>query len=109
MLFNYELTLMTAGILAEADSKKVIEKVKKLLPKEVNIVKEDDWCLKDLAYNIDKNAKARMVQVHFVSESAPIKDLNKALNIEEGLMRYLLLKHNPVKEGKVEPVAKKKK
>ena len=77
MLFNYELTLMTAGSLAEADSKKVIE--------------------------------ARMVQVHFVSESAPIKDLNKALNIEEGLMRYLLLKHNPVKEGKVEPVAKKKK
>ena len=49
MLFNYELTLMTAGSLAEADSKKVIEKVKKLLPKEVNIVKEDDWGLRNFS------------------------------------------------------------
>ncbi len=109
MLFNYELTLVTAGGMSEAESNKVIEKVKKLLPKDVKIVREDDWGVKDLAYHIHKNDKGRFVQLGFVSESAPIGDLNKALNIEEGLLRYLLLKHDAVKENKIEVKAGKKK
>lgn len=112
MLFNYELTLMTPGSLSEADSKAVVEKVKKLLPKEAKITKEDDWGLKDLAYHVSKNSQARLVQIQFVSESGPIKELNKFLNIEEGLVRYLLLKHNmvkDVKEIKPKAIAKTKK
>jgi len=98
MIFNYELTLMTAGVLSEADSKKAINQAIKLLPEGAKIIKEDDWGLRDLAYPIKKNAKGRMTQVLFVSESLPIKDLNKQLNLEEGILRYLLLKHNQVKE-----------
>lgn len=103
---------MTAGSLSESDSKKVIEQAKKLLPKGAVVIKEDDWGLRDLAYHISKNAKARMVQVMFTSESAPVKDLNKQLNLEEGVLRYLLLKHGPVKEAgsvkEVKPKAEKK-
>ncbi len=99
---------MTAGDMSAEDSKKAIEKAKKLLPKDTTIVKEDDWGVRELAYHIKKNAKARMVQILFVSESAPIKDLNKQLNLEEGILRYLLLKHHAVKEVKTEakPAAK---
>ena len=93
---------MTAGDMSAEDSKKAVEKAKKLLPKEATIVKEDDWGVRELAYHIKKNAKARLVQVLFVSESAPIKDLNKQLNLEEGILRYLLLKHHAVKEAKIE-------
>ena len=109
---------MTAGDMSAEDSKKAIERAKKLLPKNASIVKEDDWGVRELAYHIKKNAKARMVQVLFVSESAPIKDLNKQLNLEEGILRYLLLKHHAVKEVKpevkstvktvVKPIAKPK-
>ena len=109
MLFNYELTLVTPGAVSEADSIKVIEKVKKLLPKDVKIVREDDWGVKDLAYHVHKNDKGRFVQLGFVCESSPIGELNKALNIEEGLLRYLLLKHDAVKDSAPEVKPNKKK
>lgn len=98
MIFNYELTLMTAGELSEADSKKAINQAIKLLPDGAKIIKEDDWGLRDLAYHIKKNAKGRMTQVLFTSDSMPMKDFNKQLNLEEDILRYLLLKHNQVKE-----------
>lgn len=100
MQYNYELTILTAGEMPESESKKVIDGVKKLLPKEAVIVKEDDWGLKDLAYHISKNAKAKFVQIKFTAESDSLKNLNKALNIEEGVLRYLLLKHGVVKDEK---------
>jgi len=94
---KYELTLMVAGSATAAKKKSVnqlIEKTVKVFGGK--ITKNEDWGELELAYQIEKRKTG--VFLHFVLElgKASAKTLTQKLNLENDVLRYLLVKQ----EGK---------
>lgn len=89
---EYELTVVVHPDL-EADLDKVLGKVKSLITDNGGeIIKEDNWGKKRLAYQIERQDFG--VYVYFevkLPASAPLK-ISNTLNITEGMLRYLLVK-----------------
>ncbi len=86
---NYYLTLVLKPDLEEKERKELLERLKK---KFDNVVKEDLWGVKDLAYPIKKQTKG--FYVHFELEADPknAKGLDKILKLEEDILRYLIIR-----------------
>ncbi len=89
---EYELTVLVHPDL-EADLDKALDKVKALITDNGGeIVKEDNWGKKRLAYSINREDFA--VYVYFdvkLPAEAPLK-ISNVLNITDEVLRYLLVK-----------------
>ena len=88
---EYELTVLIHPDL-EADIEKALDKVRSLVTTNGgNIIKEDIWGKKKLAYRIKKEDFA--VYVYFdvaLPADAPLK-ISNTLNISDEVLRYLLV------------------
>lgn len=92
---NYELTVVLDGKATKAqisEKKELIEKLVKLF--EGKIVKQEDWGIKDLAYSIKKCATGFFFYSDIEIPAGKVKDLNEKLRLEEGIIRFLLVKSN---------------
>ena len=92
---NYLLTLVLKPDLSEKDRSSVLEDMKKKATGEDGkITKEDLWGSRDLAYPISKQTKG--YYAHFELEADPkvAKDLDKALKVEEDIIRYLFVRND---------------
>lgn len=90
---NYLLTLVLKSDLEEKERKVLLESVtKRLTGEDGKVKKEDLWGNKDLAYKIKKQTKGYFA--HFKIESDPknAKGLDKFLQVEENILRYLLVR-----------------
>lgn len=90
---NYELTFILSGNLTEAKQKLLLEKLTKLIEKEGGkIAKEDKWGKKILAYPIKKQKEGLyfLWQLELPSEKAG--GINRSFEIEEGVLRNLLVR-----------------
>lgn len=89
---EYELTVLVHPDL-EADLDKVLDKVRALVTDNGGeIIKEDNWGKKKLAYSINREDFA--VYVYFevkLPAEAPLK-ISNVLNITDEVLRYLLVK-----------------
>lgn len=89
---DYELTVLVHGDL-ESDLDKALDKVRALVKDNGGeIVKEDNWGKKKLAYQIKREDFA--VYVYFevkLPSDAPLK-ISNTLNITDEILRYLLVK-----------------
>ena len=89
---EYELTVLIHPDL-EADLDKALDKVKSLITDNGGeIIKEDNWGKKKLAYSIRREDFA--VYVYFevkLPAEAPLK-ISNVLNITDEVLRYLLVK-----------------
>lgn len=89
---EYELTVLVHPDL-ETDLEKALAKVRALVTDNGGeIITEDNWGKKRLAYQIQREDFA--VYVYFevkLPASAPLK-ISNTLNITDGVMRYLLVK-----------------
>lgn len=89
---EYELTVLVHPDL-EADLEKALTKVRSLITDNGGeIIKEDNWGKKRLAYSIDRENFA--VFVYFEAKlpgEAPLK-ISNVLNITDEILRYLLVK-----------------
>lgn len=89
---EYELTVLVHPDL-EADLDKALDKVRALITDNGGeIIKEDNWGKKKLAYQIKKQDFA--VYVYFEAKlpsDAPLK-ISNVLNITDEVIRYLLVK-----------------
>lgn len=54
--------------------------------------KEDVWGVRDLAYPIKHQTKGYYIHYEFEADPADIATLDKALKIEEDIIRYLLVR-----------------
>ncbi len=86
---KYYLTLVLKNGLDEKARKELLEAVVKKLGK---VVKQDDWGVRDLAYPIKHQTKGFYVHFEFESEASTIQALDKALKIEEDILRYLIVR-----------------
>ena len=104
---EYELTVLIHPDL-EADLDKALDKVKSLITDNGGeIIKEDNWGKKKLAYAINREEFA--VYVAFDIElpaDAPLK-ISNIFNITDEVLRYLLVKVDPKGRAALAEQAKK--
>lgn len=107
---TYELTIVLPSKSAE---KKAVALVEGLLKKSGGkIVSNEFWGSKELAYDIDKQNKAEFTFFELELTPSEVNELNKRLNLEEGIMRYLLVeakKNKVIKSKKKNKKAKSEK
>lgn len=86
---NYALTLVLKSDLDEKARKALLESVAKKFEK---VDKEDLWGTRDLAYPIKHQTKGWYAHYQFSADPKIISSLDKALKIEEDILRYLLVR-----------------
>lgn len=90
---NYELTIVLPGKATPAKKKSTQEKIGKLLTSQKGKVnKVDDWGEKKLAYPIAKNESGTFLHFEIELNALSAKALDSKLNLEEDIIRYLLVK-----------------
>lgn len=89
MQYDYALTLIVRPNLDEKERQELLTAVTKKFDK---LEKEDLWGLRDLTYPIKKHAKGFYAHYLFSAEPAKIAPLDKALKIDEDIIRYLLVR-----------------
>ncbi len=105
--------------LTEDEIKARIEFVKDTLTKQgADIKAVEDMGMRDLAYNIEKNARGYYTVIYFTAEAAAIKELERVYGITEDIIRFNVVKYekqvevaaweNMVKKALGQPVEEKK-
>ncbi len=79
--------------LEEKERKTLLDSViKRLVGEDGKITKEDLWGNKDLAYKIKKQDKGYFAHYEIESDPKNAKGLDKFLQVEENILRYLLVR-----------------
>jgi small subunit ribosomal protein S6 len=109
---TYELALVLDPALSDEDQVGLVDEVKKMVAsKGVEVVKEESWGKRKLAYPVRKANEGRYVFLYVVAEGAPppVAEVEKRLNQNERVLRYLWVRtdedlHRAMRKGK-RPVA----
>jgi small subunit ribosomal protein S6 len=92
---KYELTIITESSPAE----KALESVKGLLKlNKAQDAKITDWGDKKLAYLINKNKTGHYYYIELTLPATSVNKLQSQLNIEAGILRYLLVQSEEVEQ-----------
>jgi len=90
MLKNYETVFIMTPVLSDEQMKEAVGKFQKLLKdKGAEIVHEDHWGLRKLAYAIQKKTSGFYHLIEFKSEGNVINDLEIAFKRDERILRFL--------------------
>jgi small subunit ribosomal protein S6 len=93
MLSNYETVFILTPVLSDTQMKEAVQKFKKLiLDNSVEIVNEEDWGLRKLAYPIQKKSHGFYYLFQFVCEGAFIQKLEIEFKRDERIIRFLTMK-----------------
>ncbi len=86
---QYALTLVLKNDLDEKARKELLESVTKRMGK---VEKEDLWGSRDLSYKIQHQTKGYYAHYLFSSDPQAVSPLDKALKVDENILRYLLVR-----------------
>jgi len=90
---KYELTLVLDADLNSEDQKKLIAKIKKTIEENKGKIKqEEEWGKKELAYPINKKKNGVYLLLNLESSKEDLPKIDKKLKIEEGVLRFLILR-----------------
>lgn len=91
----YELTYIINPVLEEDKFKSAVEKVNSLVEKHDGEIDEvDEWGLRQFAYEIDKKGSGYYVNMYFNAPGEAIAKIERALRIDDEILRYLTLKYD---------------
>lgn len=89
----YELMYIVNAVLSDEQIKSVVGRVTAYIEKSgAEIVHVDEWGSRRLAYPIEKKRNGYYVNMYFKSSGAFIPRLERAMEIEDDILRYLTLK-----------------
>ena len=95
----YEHTFIAKGDLTESQNKKLIDKYKDIIDKNLGkVIKTEEWGLRTLAHKIKNNKKGFYFHIKFEGIGKTIEELEKIENIDDKLVRFLTVrvkKHDP--------------
>jgi len=92
---SYELILILKPEVAEEARKAEIEKIKGLIAAgKGEIVKEDVWGQRVLAYPVKNFSEGFYHLLDFKSSPAKIKELEGSLTLDEEVLRFLIIKED---------------
>ncbi len=90
MLKNYETVFIMTPVLSDDQMKETVGKFQKLLKdKGAEIIHEDHWGLRKLAYPIQKKTSGFYHLIEFKSEGSLINELEVAFKRDERILRFL--------------------
>ena len=90
---QYETVFILTPVLSDEQMKETVAKFKKLLTDNgAEILNEEAWGLKKLAYNIEKKTSGFYSLVEFKAEPAVIAKLETAFRRDEKVIRYMTVK-----------------
>jgi len=95
---NYELTLL----LKKKESEATKEQVKKILQKyKVDLVSEDPWGIRKLAYQIETEKEAYYYFLNLTANSDSVKNMTNEFRLNRNIMRHLFVKVKKHSEPKI--------
>ncbi len=90
---KYEMMYIINPTILEEEREALIGKVAALLTKfGANVLKNEKWGERKLAYPIDKKKTGFYVLTTFEIDGTKLMEVETNLNITEGLMRYIIVK-----------------
>ena len=93
MMNNYETVFILTPVLSDDQTKETVAKFKKVLANAgAEIVNEESWGLKKMAYAIDKKSTGFYFLVEFKAEPTVVASLETAYRREEKVIRFMTVK-----------------
>ena len=93
MVNRYETVFISTPVLSEAQMKEAVEKFKSLITENGgNILHEENWGLKKLAYPIQKKSTGFYYLIEFSAEGSFINKLETEYRRDERIIRFLTFK-----------------
>ena len=90
---QYETVFILTPVLSDEQMKETVEKFKGVLTQAgAEIISEENWGLKKLAYPIDKKTTGFYVLIEFNAAPETIKTLEIAYRRDEKVLRFLTVK-----------------
>ncbi len=90
---HYETVFIMTPVLSEDQMKEAVKKYNTLLKeKGAEIVHEENWGLKKMAYPIQKKASGFYHLIEFKAEGHVVDELETAYRRDEKLLRFLTVK-----------------
>ena len=90
---QYETVFILTPVLSDDQTKETVEKFKQVLTeKGAEIVNEEAWGLKKLAYQIEKKTSGFYFLIEFKAEPAVVKTLETAYRRDEKVIRFQTVK-----------------
>jgi len=87
---QYETVFIMTPVLSDEQMKETVEKYQKfLISKEAEIVHEDNWGLRKLAYPIQKKSTGFYHLIEFKSEPEIIREWEVMFKRDERILRFL--------------------
>lgn len=88
---KYEVLLLLNPELSKEEMEKLQDKVETKLGG--NIVKKEDWGVKDLAYQINKSRKAYYVLYYIETTSEAVISFKEMIAVDKDIIRPMILRH----------------
>ena len=90
---NYESVLIARQDLGAAQVNSIVEELSNVIQKEGgNVVRVDNWGLKNLAYRIKKNRKGHYVLMNISAPASAIAEFERIMRFNEDIIRYMTVK-----------------
>ncbi len=90
---QYETVFILTPVLSDDQMKETVEKFKKLLTDNgAEILNEETWGLKKMAYQIDKKTSGFYNLLEFKAEPSVIKTLETGFRRDEKVIRFITVK-----------------
>src|SRR5688572_29368851 len=93
-LRTYETICITKVDMPDDKYTALLDRCKSAIEKEGKgkVLYTDEWCKAKIAYTIGKDNRGRWTYIRFQSEGAGLDELNRALSINEFVLRSLTTK-----------------
>ena len=92
---NYEAVFILTPVLSDAQMKEAVEKFKTLLTdKGAEIINEESWGIRKLAYPIDKKSTGFYIMLEFKADPSLIAGLEVNFRRDERVLRFLTTRHD---------------
>jgi small subunit ribosomal protein S6 len=92
---NYESVLIARQDLGASQVNTLVEELTAVIKAEGGeVVKVDNWGLKNLAYRIKKNRKGYYVLLNIVAPATAVSEYERRLRLNEDVIRYMTVKVN---------------
>lgn len=90
---NYETVFIVTPVLSEGQMKEAVQKYQKYLKdNKAEIIHEEDWGIRKLAYPIQKKSTGFYHLIEFKAEGQLISKLETEFKRDERLLRFLTVK-----------------
>ena len=92
---NYETVFILTPVLSDAQMKEAVEKFKTLLTdKGAEIINEENWGIRKLAYPIDKKSTGFYNMLEYSVDPSEIAGLEIQFRRDERVLRFLTTRHD---------------